>query len=123
MATGQDLEKHFVVNGMNPEKRVSYKGLDIYLADSGPHYDVKDRGFTKDEMEQFGLGYYMTVWAIGVHGKVTGYIPLFFEALHDMELSDRKTARLNSAELQAKGFINHALKVGLFNKEKLYAAA
>lgn len=114
MSESNKLEKHFQLNGIKPEKKVDFKGFQIYLADSGVHHDIKDRGFTLDEMEKFSLGYYMTIWAIGVGEKLFGYTPLFFECLHDVNIDDRKSARLKSAEQQAKAFINEGLKRDLF---------
>jgi hypothetical protein len=117
MSKSEDLQKHFEVHGIKPEKKIDIDGIQIYLADSGVHHDIKDRGFNASERDQFSLGYYMTVWAIGVGDKLYGYLPIFFEAMHDIRLTDRKLARLNAAEKEARAFIKEGLKKGLFNAQ------
>lgn len=117
MSKTEDLERHLSFHGVRPEKKIDYEGMEIYLADSGPHYDIKDKGFTAAERDKFSLGYYLTVWGIGVGGKPYGYLPMFFEALHDINISDKKNARLKTAEKEAKSFITEGLKRDLFHAQ------
>jgi hypothetical protein len=92
---GQKLEKHFQVNGIRPEKRFTYKGLDVYIAEGGPYAEK-------------GRLWYESAWAIGKDGTPLLYQPLEFEFNHDLNLTQesRRQARINAAVEQAKRVID-----------------
>lgn len=117
------LEKHFAIHGARPDKKVKYKGHDIYLAQGGPHFDAKHHKIVEHEPGPGELikedkwmrdGYYVSAWGVTRGRAVVGF-PLYFKINHDLNLNenDRGRARTASALFAAKEAIDSMISVGL----------
>lgn len=108
-----NLDKHFRCNGATPHSKRKYKGVDIFLADGGPHYDaaLKDNLDPRDEWMKGG--YYVTTWAITKGRRIFGR-PLYFAPGHDPALTpDAKLkARIRAAFKEAVSMIDHLYEAG-----------
>jgi hypothetical protein len=125
LAVPSALEKHFQIHGARPEKKVTYKGHDIFLAQGGPHYDAKNHkivdsdpgpGELLKEDEWMKDGYYLSAWGV-MRGKAVIGFPLYFKINHDQNRTthDRAEARMNSALYAAEDAIDSMIAVGLLD--------
>lgn len=107
------LERIVREAGMRPERRDSYRDHDIFISDGfsqSPHQAYRRFGIEPDE---FPRGMYVTLWWISKRVEELDFgQPLFFDALHNMELDivTRKHARINRALAEARGFIDRRRK-------------
>lgn len=111
---GPALEKHFHRHGVQPSRKSTYRGHDIFLAEGGPHFDAHPSMLGKDDAWMLS-GYYLSVWAV-LNGLVVLGRPLYFELVHDLDRSDgaRKEGRIEAAEVDAKEHIDALIYAGHF---------
>ena len=122
LALPENLRKHWAFHGARLQRKETYRGHDVYLAEGGPHYDAKGRRVTDSvfpgpgEISKEDLwmkdGYYVAAWGLP-RGKIIMGFPLYFKLNHDMNLKYRSEARLNSAYFTAKEAIDAMISVGL----------
>jgi len=109
------IEQHCRANGVEPQEKFEYRGLDVYIAASGPHFD--SRGKMKlDKMDEWMHdGYYIASFFIQRGRQVFGQ-PLYFKINHDIMLSDRDRleVRLKAARFEAKRMIDVGHEGGLY---------
>jgi hypothetical protein len=95
-------------------KRDNINGVEVFIADgfsSAPHITYRKFGINDGE---FPFGCFVTLWWVscGDEKLDTGQ-PLFFDAFHDSQhsLEGKKLARINTALLAAKKFLEDRKKV------------
>lgn len=124
-AIPEALQKHWAFHGARMAKRVMYKGHDIFLAEGGPHHDVKNHRVVKHDPQAGELieedawmkkGYYLSAWGI-MRGQAVMGSPLYFKLDHDLELTKegRIKARVESALAAAEAVIDDMVNVGLLD--------
>lgn len=93
---------------MVPVRRVSYKGIDIYVASGGLR--------APDDFNADGH-YYKTMWAVGADGKLDTASPLAFDMAHDtsLPLMAREPARINATIQAAQDFIDTNVEAGRYD--------
>lgn len=104
MKDNAKLERHFQHHEHKPVERFQYKGMEVYLSEGGPFFDNKI---------EFPLGYYETAYAIGGGEKILFYMPLLFDYMHDIQMSNtaRRDARIMAARNTALEHIDLAGKI------------
>lgn len=88
-----------------------YKGFRVFISEGGPYHE-KNPDFPK--------GWYETSYALFFKDPSTGkhiqfFMPLLFDYNHDMNLTDRRQARINSAKKAAEGHVNEFYKTWLIS--------
>lgn len=100
--------------GMQPVKRASIQGAEVFIADGfslPPHRAYRRFGI---EADQFPKGMYATLWWVSKGDeKLDIGQPLFFQAFHDPKnsLADKKMMRINSALKEARAFLGRRKKM------------
>jgi len=99
--TKSDMERMCIAAGMQPQKRVTVDGRDVFIADgfsSPPHTNFHRFGLEADE---FPYGCYVTFWLTDARKSEIGLgRPLFFDALQSS--SRDRDARVREAIKDAK---------------------
>ena len=117
------LQKHWAFHGARLQKKVSYKGHSIYLAEGGPHHDCKNHRIVKydpgpgeliESDKWMKKGYYVSAWALQKGPAIIGF-PLYFKLDHDLNHSPKQRAklRIGSAQYAAEQAIDAMISVGL----------
>jgi hypothetical protein len=91
MRENAKLERHFRHHEHNPVERFQYKGMEVFISEGGPYFDNKF---------EFPLGYYESAYAIGRGEKILFYMPLIFDYMHDISMTN--DARLKARIMAAK---------------------
>lgn len=109
------IEQHCRVHGTRVEERFEYRGLDVFLADGGPHFDSRGKVKLSDMDKWMHDGYYIAAYFIQRGRQVFGQ-PLYFPINHDIMLSDhdRKQSRLKAARFTAKQMVDAGFEGGLY---------
>lgn len=105
MITKEKMEAMCRKAGMIPEKRINIDGYDVYIADGFsfiPHIAYFKFGV---EPGEFPYGAFCTIWFIAKDENLSVGLPLIFDANHDLNIEDRKHARINRAIVDAKAKI------------------
>ena len=108
MSNRDQIEEMCRAAGLTPEAKRTIRGKEVCIADGfsrTPAVTFKRLGVSPGE---FPHGAYVTMWWLSKQeGALLFGEPLFFDALHDLdiELSSRKRARINSAILRAQSVI------------------
>jgi len=101
-----NIERFIGQYGARAERKETYMGQEILLADGGPHYDPENDIAFKDspkEQEKMRKGYYCSIALLpGKHH--TAIMTAYCEKDHDPELTEaaKKEARLNAVLASAK---------------------
>jgi hypothetical protein len=102
--------------GMTPAERKKVLEYDVFICDGfslPPHNNFRTVGVGPNE---FPNGCYVTIWwaAKGEDNFDVG-VPLIFDAFHDssLDITTKKKARINTAILEATGFLKARKKVQL----------
>lgn len=107
------MDKHKIESicrksGMVPVGRESIQGIEVFIADGfSAHPAITFRKFGV-EPEDFPGGCYATLWWVSKGSeKLDVGQPMFFELLHNPELSGtgKKQARINAAKAAANEFV------------------
>lgn len=110
------IEKHMRLGGARPHSRFTYKGLDVFLGEGGPHFDTRGVTQLSDMDAWMHDGYYLSVYFIQKGRQVLGQ-PLYFTIDHDLDKTDRGRldVRIAAAEAQAKQWIEDGIKAGHYD--------
>lgn len=107
--TKDSVERMFSKGGVHPEKRTTYRGFDVFIADgfaANPAVAFKRFGV---EPGEFSFGAYCTCWFVA-KGEDFFEIgrPMIFDAFHDPDLDtqSKKLARVNRAWDEVKTFLD-----------------
>lgn len=115
MSESNKLEKHHRRYDMRPLKSFTYKGFKVAIAEGGPKYDFTNE-VTRTDCPN---GYYDVIFTIMQNEKPLWELPMYFDALHDLDRgwdnNTRQKARLNHAEQSAIIHINDFIKYGKAN--------
>lgn len=110
MSEANKLEKHHRHYDMRPLKSFEYKGFKVAIAEGGPKFEFTNEVTQKDCPN----GYYDVIFTVLQNEKALFEIPVYFDALHDVDRgwdhSTRQRARLNHAEQSAIIHINDLIK-------------
>ena len=105
--TNSQVEKFIGQYGARAERKETYMGVDILLADGGPHYDPENdvafKDAPKEEQDEFSKGYYTSIAFIMGH-KTIGVRTAYFKKDHDPDMTPeaKKEGRLTNVLLCAK---------------------
>lgn len=110
-----NLDLHFRCNGAIPSGKRKYKGVDIFLADGGPHHDAVHKENLDPRDFWMKNGYYVATWAVTRGRRVFGR-PLYFALDHDPSLSRdaKQKARIRAAYKEAVSMIDHLFEAGVY---------
>lgn len=110
MIENLQFERHMARHNLRPERREIYRGMEVLLAESGPHPDPENDPMLKDEWRDFPHGYYAAVSL--VREKIATWVGvIYFDANHDrnMTAEGRKQARINAAFKAAREHVDIVL--------------
>lgn len=111
------MESHFRANGAVPVTDFTHRGLRVYIAAGGPHFDTRGVVKLSDMDKWMHDGYYVATWAVQKDRQIIGQ-PLYFKLDHDILLTDeqREQIRVNAAIDEAKRFIDTGHEGGLYGQ-------
>lgn len=108
--TRADLDRFVRDHGLNPVGVSTYRGRDIFIAETE---------YENDRPIEFPTGYYQVAWFINSndsHEKLDVGRGIDFDALHDMEcgwtMEAKRQSRINTSLLDAHNWINKSIEVG-----------
>lgn len=106
----QQIEKHHRFWDTKPIHSFEHKGFKVCISEGGPKYEYSSE-ITKEDCP---YGYYDLIFTIEMGGKPFFEMPIYIDALHDMDKSwtdsQRQEARKNAAIVAARIHIDDLVK-------------